>query len=148
MFKVVKITADDFDRGYMQLLNQLTLAPTDEIDKELFANHLSLMNKNSQKDIFVIHGQSESKVIATASMLYEYKFSRNFGLVAHIEDVVVDENYRNLGLGKMLIMECKRIAEELKAYKIILDCNTTNVTFYEKCDFKQNEVQMAYYYPK
>lgn len=32
-------------------------------------------------------------------------------------------------------------------YEVILDCSADNVKFYEKCEFKQKEVEMAYYIP-
>jgi glucosamine-phosphate N-acetyltransferase len=67
------------------------------------------------------------------------------GKVAHIEDVVVDKEYRSHGLGKLLIQDGIKIANREKCYKIILDCEEKNVGFYEKCGFEKKGIQMAKY---
>ena len=39
-----------------------------------------------------------------------------------------------------------RVAERMGCYKVILDCSEENQPFYEKCEFKRKEVQMARYF--
>jgi len=47
-----------------------------------------------------------------------------------------------------VIEQLKHIGFAQGCYKIILDCNDKNVGFYQKCGFKQKEIQMALYKSK
>ena len=85
---------------------------------------------------------NETKIIGMGTLLLEYKIIHNFGIVAHIEDIVVDKNYRNLQVGKKLINHLIQLSKDKSAYKIILNCNEKNIGFYEKCGFYKNEVEM------
>lgn len=38
--------------------------------------------------------------------------------------------------------------DDLRVCIVILDCSEKNVPFYEKCGFKQKEVEMAWYVPQ
>jgi glucosamine-phosphate N-acetyltransferase len=61
-------------------------------------------------------------------------------ILAHIEDVCVKKEYRNMGLGKKIIEYCVERCRQIGAYKITLDCNETNIPFYKKCNFEQKEI--------
>ena len=76
----------------------------------------------------------------------ETKIIHNFGKVAHIEDVIVDNTYRGKGLGKMLVQKCIDYAQKLDCYKIILNCSDENIPFYEKCGFSKKENEMTLYF--
>lgn len=54
------------------------------------------------------------------------------GLVAHIEDIIIDSNYRKQGLGKKIINELINISTQSNCYKIILDCNEKKCKFLSK----------------
>ena len=79
-------------------------------------------------------------------MFIEKKFIRNCGKVGHIEDVVVDSNARGMQLGKKIVGFLADHARSVGCYKVILDCSVENRTFYEKCGFKQKEIQMVKYF--
>ena len=53
--------------------------------------------------ILVIEEIKRGKIIATGTGVMERKFIRDGSYVCHIEDIVVERNTRNEGLGKMLI---------------------------------------------
>lgn len=84
----------------------------------------------------------DDSVIGCATILIEDKIIHNGGRVGHIEDVVVGDNHRGKGIGKLLIEYCSNIAKEAGCYKVILDCNTNNVKFYENCGFTRSGVCM------
>lgn len=63
-----------------------------------------------------------------------------------IEDVVVDSRIRGRGLGKKIVSKVREAAKKLGCYKCILDCSESNVRFYEKCGFRENEHCMALYF--
>jgi glucosamine-phosphate N-acetyltransferase len=105
---------------------------------ESFCEKFDKINKQT----FVIRTVEQDKVIATASIFIEGKFSCNAG---HIEDVVVDEEYQKKGFGKKLTEYCKQYAFENGCYKVILNCSKENIEFYEKCGFQQKNFEMSYY---
>ena len=44
-----------------------------------------------------------NKLIATGTLLYEYKFIHNISKISHIEDICFDNNYRGKNYGKILV---------------------------------------------
>ena len=84
----------------------------------------------------------QEKIVGCATLLVEDKIIHDGGRVGHIEDVTVDQNHRDQGIGKQLIEHCVRIAKERGCYKVILDCDEKNIKFYEKCGFKTHGVCM------
>jgi glucosamine-phosphate N-acetyltransferase len=65
--------------------------------------------------------------------------------VGHIEDIAVDSKHQGKKLGLRVIEALKFIGQETGCYKVILDCASKNVPFYEKCGFSPKENQMAWY---
>lgn len=123
-----KATQSDFHQ-LKELLKQLTVVgnPT-SVDPDIYNN------------IYLI--LYDEKIVACATLLIENKIIHDGGKVGHIEDVTVDQTYRNQGLGKMLIDHCVKIGRENGCYKVILDCDDDNVKFYEKCGFKARGICM------
>lgn len=145
MYQVEKLEKDDYHKGFLKLLNQLTKTDPEFITFEMFCERFEEIMKNN-KEVYVVRDKEKKNVIGTASIIFEKKFSRGCtGEVAHIEDVVIDKNYRNSGLGKLLLDHCKKICSG-KAYKIILNCSEENKKFYEKCGFELKSLEMAIYY--
>ncbi|GKC96776.1 glucosamine 6-phosphate N-acetyltransferase, partial [Tanacetum coccineum] len=68
------------------------------------------------------------------------------GKAGHIEDVVVDSSARGMQLGKKVIGFLADHARSMGCYKVILDCSVGNKAFYEKCGFKEKEIQMVKYF--
>ena len=58
------------------------------------------------------------------------------GKVGHIEDVVVDSEFRGMGLAKMLTEELINIAKTNGCYKVILDAADDVKEFYQSLGFK------------
>lgn len=138
--KIEELRKEDYYNGFLQLLEELTTVRPDEISFEDFCKRLD----NMKSQVFVIR-DNENKVIGTATILIEEKFIHKLGCVAHIEDVVVNTLYRRHGLGKLLIDHCVQYAKERECYKVILNCDEKNISFYERCGFKCKNVEMSYY---
>eukprot|EP01027_Heterolobosea_sp_BB2_P008311 GEZU01012338.1.p1 GENE.GEZU01012338.1~~GEZU01012338.1.p1 ORF type:complete len:114 (+),score=18.55 GEZU01012338.1:531-872(+) len=98
-------------------------------------------------NVVVIEDLALNKIIGTATLLVEMKFIRGCALVGHIEDVVVSSEYRGRNLGKRIIEQLQRIAQDRGCYKVILDCTEANSKFYEKMGFRVTELQMRYDVP-
>ena len=52
---------------------------------------------------YVIENTKNRQIVGFGRILIEHKFIHNLAIKCYIEDVVIDEKYRNMGLGKQLI---------------------------------------------
>ncbi|CAK9198463.1 unnamed protein product [Sphagnum troendelagicum] len=144
-FVLRPLEAADYHKGYLQLLQQLTMVG--EISEEAFAGRVDHLQKlGANHHIAVIEDVVRKKIVATGSILVEYKFVHNCGKAGHIEDVVVDNSVRGQHLGLRIVEFLTTFAEEAGCYKVILDCSTENATFYEKCGLSRKGTQMAKYF--
>ena len=109
--------------------------------KEDFYNMLDKIEKNTE--IWVIEYNNE--LVATGTILYEYKFIHNISLYGHIEDICVSSRFRGGGYGLILMNYLVKRSKERKCYKIILDCKENLEYFYNKSGFKKNGLQMVIY---
>ena len=142
MYIIRKIEVNDYNKKYVDLLSQLSIVDSkDDITFEKFISYIDTLHNKHM--IYVI--ENNNSIISTITIIIEDKIIHNMGRVMHIEDVIVDKNYRGEGLGKMLLQYAIDIAEKEKCYKIILNCSEETRGFYEKCDFIKKNVQMAKY---
>ncbi len=139
-----RIKEDDYNLGVIELLTQLTTIDKNQISHENFNNFIKKLNTKHQ--IWVIEDTTVSKIIAHGTLFIEEKLIHNLSRVGHIEDVVVDSEYRGQQLGKHIIDLLINISTLNGCYKTILDCDIKNVDFYVKCGMKQKGIAMAYYF--
>ena len=130
----------DYNKNYLGLLSQLT--EIGEITQDAFTDILSKI----QSQIWVFEDTTSNKIVASASILFEQKIIHGGGIVAHLEDVVVDESYRGIRLGQKLIANMIDKARENGAYKIIADCKMELLSFYSKNGFQKKGEQIAIYF--
>lgn len=168
-FLLRRLTAADYDSNYMQLLQQLTKAPSvPQTTFEAFvvaadactAGHLVLVAEAPvPADAAAAAGppsaagarppaslSSGPTLAATATLLVERKLVRGGASAGHIEDVVVDARFRGTGLGRRMIDTLTDEARRRGCYKVILDCAEVNVPFYERCGYVTKELQMVRYF--
>ena len=133
----------DYYRNHLELLGQLTNVTKIEVGR--YWQQLQYIQSQNGY-IYVLVDIEKDKIVGSITLLIEYKLIRNCGKVGHIEDVVVDKNYRGKGLGKKLIEHAKFEAKDRGCYKIILDCSDDNSEFYAKCGLTKKEIQMVSYF--
>ena len=133
-----KLNVSDYEK-YLNLINQFrsTIFTLEE-----YKETLSKIEKNST--IWVIDDNNE--LIGTTTIIYEYKFIRNIVKLAHIEDVCIDKNHLNKGIGNLLINFVVNEANKENCYKIILDCDENLENFYKKSGLEKKGIQMAKYF--
>jgi glucosamine-phosphate N-acetyltransferase len=132
-----KLTKNDYDKYYI-LINDFQETIFTKYD---FDNMLDKIKDNTE--ICVIEYNNE--LVATGTILYEYKFIHNISLYAHIEDICVKKKSRGYGFGVILMDYLVEQAKEKKCYKIMLDCKENLENFYNKSGFKKNGIQMVIY---
>lgn len=133
-----KLTVDDYDT-FLALINDFRETA---FTKEEFAENLNTILQSSE--IYVV--ESNNKLIATGTIMYETKFIFNICQLAHIEDICVKKEHRDQGIGKYMLSKLVTVAKEKKCYKVTLDCADTNVAFYEKCNFEKRGNQMTVFF--
>ena len=115
---VVKILIDSFSNNYDREIND-SIFSSDEVD-----GIVALENEI---------------VVGYASIHYLKKITRKSGI---IEDVVVKENQRGKGIGKLLVNNLIEKAKQNNCDKIILSSSEKNLKFYQKLGFQKNEFEM------
>ncbi len=131
----------DLNNGYLSLLSQLTnLGSGDFIQK------FSEIKNTPNITIIVAYEETINKVVGAGTIIIEPKLVHGCSNVGHIEDVVVDQNYRSQKIGQQIINYLVNMAKVSNCYKVILDCSENNIGFYEKCGFNNTNNQMSLYF--
>ncbi len=132
-----EINASDLER-VLQILSQLS--PSSSDNSEILDVLNNLLNNN---DHYVNVCEVDGRVVATSHLYAQPNLSHNGKPRGRIENVVVDYHFRGRGIGRALIEDALRKADERKCYKVTLDCSPQNAVFYEKLGFrKTGEVEM------
>ena len=132
------ITKSDF--SIVRLLEQFKNNHL-QISLSQFEDFIEQLNKDHT--ICVI--DEDNKIISCGTIIIEKKLIHHLGLVAHIEDVITDTDYRGKGLAKKIIQYLIDYSQQRGCYKVILNCSEQNCPFYKKLGFRENEKQMALY---
>ena len=131
---------ENIKNNYISLLSNLTIVSN--ISTPDFIKYIDDIYKNG---IIYIVLKDNKNIIASGTIFLEQKIIRNCKKVGHIEDIVIDPNYRGLGLSSIIINKLTEYGFENDCYKIILDCDENIKKVYEKCGFEKKSIQMAYY---
>ena len=109
------------------------------ITQEYFNNFINnILNKFH--NIYVL--EQKKNIIGFGTLILEHKLTHNGCIMAHIENIIIDENYRKQGYGNILIKELIEICKKEKCYKIILNCDSNLEKFYKKNNFTSNKLSM------
>ena len=130
-----KLISADYNKFYRMIQD---FRPT-EFTENQFIQTLSKIENSSE--IWIIEENNE--IIATGTIIYEHKFIFNLAVYAHIEDICVKKEYRRKGIGKLIVKKLIERAQEMKCYKITLDCSNNNVEFYKRNGFEVRGNQMS-----
>ncbi len=131
---IKELQKEDLWNGFLTTLDSLRL--TSNIEKNTAEKIYDKIEDNPNHIIVV--ALIDEKVVGTATLLLEFKFIHNGGIVGHIEDVVVDKNYQGQKIGEKIIRYLLEVAKTKGCYKTILDCVDDVKPFYEKLGFRHN----------
>jgi glucosamine-phosphate N-acetyltransferase len=137
---------EDIRFQYMKLLSFLTNAP--DISIKDFLDRVNQISKIG--DIIVCYYEdlenNKIKILGSGTIIYEPKLIHGCKNVGHIEDIVVHDSYRSIGIAKNILNILVDFSNKNNCYKVILDCKEDLVVFYEKNGFKHNGNQMSKYF--
>ena len=139
--QIRKLEINDYYKKYFDLLSELTIS--ENVKFEIWKKQFLEISNNPYHNIFVI--EDENKIIGSITLLIELKMIRGTHKVSHIEDVVVNKDYRGKGLAKKLINYCINFSKINNCYKIILNCDEKLISFYSKIGFKNKNQEMSLY---
>ncbi len=94
----------------------------------------------ADQNIYSFISEVDKKIVGTASLHIVNKINRKVGL---IEDVAILPSHRGKGIGLKLIKHLLSIAKKRKVYKVILNSNKKNESFYHKIGFKTEQLQLV-----
>tara|TARA_A100000164_G_C21804285_1_gene722256 strand:- start:618 stop:1040 length:423 start_codon:yes stop_codon:yes gene_type:complete len=139
MSKVIfrKVIKEDLDKVF-KILNQLKELNIESIDKELAWNSFN-ENKSTKSRVGIL----DNEIVAYGSIVIENKIRGE--VAGHIEDIVVDKNYRGRFIGENLIKELINIGKKNSCYRITLFCKENLENFYSRQGFKKSSINMKKY---
>ena len=86
---------------------------------------------------FTLIAEYKDEIVGMA--LFYYRFSTWKGQTIHLEDLIVKQNKRNLGIGKALYKAVMKFAASRNVKRVewvVLDWNTNAIKFYKKTGAK------------
>ena len=122
-----EFTANDF-LDVLPLIQQVSaFTPNPEDQKQIM---LSFLNAENSYSIVVLQ---LDQIIGFGSIIFYHRVRG--GKTAIIEDIVIKQKFRNLGIGKQLIEKLIIFAKKNGCYKIILEANEQSKAFYSAIGF-------------
>ena len=96
---------EDLTEEYFDLLEQLShtdfsLRVTNELVNKTYSEYIN------EKNLYIYVYDNGEKIIGTVSVFIEPKILHYGSKVGHLEDLVIDQNFRQSGIGKELIDHC------------------------------------------
>ena len=136
-----KAQVDDLE-GIYECLSQMVSWLPDKESRQLISEKFF-----AQKNTLSVVAQHEdstnsNKIVGFASLLFAIKVRG--GLIGFIEDVIVDETYRDMKIGKELVDVLLADAKQLGIYKVMLECSQENSGFYSKLGFEVSGLSMKW----
>ena len=86
-----------------------------------------------------------NRIVGCGTVIIEPKMIHRARAVGHIEDLVIDDEYRGLGIARGILNRLVELSDRNNCYKVILDCSDELVGFYSRVGFEKRGAQMAHY---
>jgi len=125
--------------AFERLMPQLTAAPIPT------RAELQKLIDSPSRLLIARHPDETGPIVGSACLGV---FRTPSGVHAHIEDVIVDEALRGLGIGAALVRDLLQLARELGLKGVSLTCNPRRVAaneLYKKMGFKEWKTNMYWY---
>jgi glucosamine-phosphate N-acetyltransferase len=87
--------------------------------------------------------EHDDTIIGIVKCVLEVKLSPDKKYVGHIEDLFVMDNYRKCGFGYKLADYSLNYLKDKDCYKIVLDCKSDMIGFYNRLGFTNSGANMC-----
>ena len=92
---------------------------------------------------YLFVAELEDEIIGAATLHLQHKLVHNCGTTGFIENVIVSNEHRRLGVGQKMLDKLIEEAKNKKCYNIVLCCSKHLDVFYEKSGmFKSEQIVM------
>jgi len=138
-FSIREALPSDLD-GLLVLYAQLNPSDpplTDEVAKPIFADMLA------RAGMSVLVAVAGEQPVGSVTLVILPNLTRGGAPYALAENVVTHDQYRRQGIGKALLAEAARRAEDMGCYKLMLMTSRPEPhvrAFYTDCGFSQNKI--------
>ena len=130
-FQVRKATKNDMP-SVLKLINELAVYEREPDAVEVTVADLERDGFSDQPLFNCFVAEAEDKIVGMA--LFYNRYSTWKGKTIHLEDLIVNEDYRGKGIGMQLYKKVMQFALEEKIKRVewvVLDWNTPAVNFYK-----------------
>ena len=142
-FRMLRI--DDFDKGYKELLSDLTVPGdlNDLLFREIFQYRSTI---HWQYFNIVIEENESNILVGNGVLVVRQNLLKKNWKTGLIEDIVVLKRLQGKGFGKKIIDCLLAIAKANNCKDVVLDCSETNEGFYNKCGLTRKGSEMGLYF--
>lgn len=131
-FKIRKAVSQDMPR-VLDLITELAVFENEPDAVEITSTDLENDGFGEQSAFVCFVAEVDRRVEGIALVYGRYSTWK--GKILHLEDLIVSQNVRHLGLGTALLDEVVRYGNDLGVKRIsweVLDWNESGIAFYEK----------------
>lgn len=90
-----------------------------QLSPEFFQARLAQIQAHPDRELMlVVEDVATGIICGTGTLVVEPKFIHSAGLAGHLEDLVIDNGLRRKGLGRRIVQELLRFAEQAQCYKV------------------------------
>ncbi len=117
----------------LELIRELAIFEQAPQEVEVSLAELERDFTSSDNCFNFLAAETAGKMVGMA--LYFYKYSTWKGRCIYLDDIVVNQSFRGMGVGTKLFGELIKLADREKVRKLewmVLDWNETAISFYEK----------------
>lgn len=149
MIQIQKATPEHLDEIVSLWLKLMNLHK--ELDPNFFADtdnsveeykmDLDWNLRDTMSVLFIATCNNKIIGYVTANISWFKYSSYNLSNYCTIGDIMIDENYRHSGIGKLFLVEIKKWAKSESTHKIVLDVfskNTKAISFFKNQGFNDN----------
>jgi ribosomal protein S18 acetylase RimI-like enzyme len=144
--QICKATSDDIS-SLVNLLKLLFAIEKDFVfDEKKHEDGLNLLINNRNSEIIIVKFENEVIGMITIQKIISTVMGTKVGL---IEDFIIKDDYRDLGVGTYLFEYIKEYAKKNSLSRLQLVCdedNTTAKEFYTNKKFKKSNLRAWYYH--
>ena len=135
-----ELSSSDISHGFLESLDNL-IHGTSELTPKAASETLKAIKSNKYHMVFVASIRQDGKdiVVGTTTLLMEPKFIFGGSLVGHVEDVSVRKGFEKMGIGARLVNHVGEVAERKGCVKLVLDCSTATMPFYQKLGYEYQD---------